>query len=47
MAKKSLGQHWLEDEQALQQIVEAAELKSGDNVLEVGPGKGVLRQVQK
>jgi 16S rRNA A1518/A1519 N6-dimethyltransferase RsmA/KsgA/DIM1 with predicted DNA glycosylase/AP lyase activity len=27
--------------------VEAAELKSGDNVLEVGPGKGVLRQVQK
>ena len=42
MAKKSLGQHWLEDEQALQQIVEAAELKSSDNVLEVGPGKGVL-----
>ena len=42
MAKKSLGQHWLEDEQALHQIVEAAGLKSGDNVLEVGPGRGVL-----
>jgi len=42
MAKKSLGQHWLQDEQALQQIVAAAELKSSDNVLEVGPGKGVL-----
>ena len=40
--RKSLGQHWLRSEVALQQIVDAAELKSGDRVLEIGPGTGIL-----
>jgi 16S rRNA (adenine1518-N6/adenine1519-N6)-dimethyltransferase len=41
-AKKSLGQHFLHDQKVLQQIVAAADLKVGDKVLEIGPGKGVL-----
>jgi len=40
--KKSLGQHWLTDEQALEAIVEAAEIKRTDTVLEIGPGLGSL-----
>jgi 16S rRNA (adenine1518-N6/adenine1519-N6)-dimethyltransferase len=40
--RKSLGQHWLRSEAALQQIVEAAELEPGDRVLEIGPGTGIL-----
>lgn len=40
--KKSLGQHWLFDEDILNSIVEAAEVKRSDNVLEVGPGLGTL-----
>ncbi|OGL74521.1 ribosomal RNA small subunit methyltransferase A [Candidatus Uhrbacteria bacterium RIFCSPHIGHO2_12_FULL_60_25] len=39
---KRLGQHFLIDRAALQAIVEAADLKRGDVVLEVGPGLGVL-----
>lgn len=39
---KNLGQHYLVSERALCEIVEAAELESGDTVLEVGPGAGVL-----
>lgn len=41
-AKKSLGQHWLEDTQALEAITEAAEIKSSDTILEIGPGLGHL-----
>jgi len=41
-AKKSLGQNWLVDEVALQKIIDAAELSETDNVLEIGPGTGVL-----
>lgn len=41
-AKKGLGQHWLTDLTALQSIVEAAQVKAGDIVLEVGPGTGTL-----
>lgn len=41
-AKKSLGQHWLNDEQALQYIVEVAELSRDDTILEIGPGTGTL-----
>lgn len=44
MPKKSLGQHWLFDEKILASIVETAEVKSGDNVLEVGPGLGTLTE---
>lgn len=41
-AKKSLGQNFLKSEKALRQIVEAADLKKGDVVLEIGPGRGAL-----
>lgn len=43
--KKSLGQHWLEDELTLETIVELADIKSTDTVLEVGPGKGNLTRL--
>lgn len=42
IAKKSLGQHWLTDVKTLEGIVDAAELKPSDTVLEVGPGLGSL-----
>ncbi|MEX2014649.1 MAG: 16S rRNA (adenine(1518)-N(6)/adenine(1519)-N(6))-dimethyltransferase RsmA [Candidatus Saccharimonadales bacterium] len=42
--KKSLGQHWLFDEKILDSIVKTAEVKAGDNVLEVGPGLGTLSE---
>lgn len=41
-ANKKLGQHFLIDRAALETIVEAAAIKSGDLVLEIGPGLGVL-----
>lgn len=40
--KKSLGQHWLNDELALKSICEVAELEPDDTVLEIGPGQGSL-----
>lgn len=43
-ARKRFGQHWLRDDQILSQIVTAGELMSGDHVLEIGPGQGVLTQ---
>ena len=42
--RKSLAQHWLRSDKALSSIIKAAELKSDDKVLEIGPGKGVLTQ---
>ncbi len=41
-AKKSLGQHWLEDRPTLQAICDAAKLTATDTVLEIGPGPGSL-----
>lgn len=41
-AAASLGQHFLVDRAALDAIVEAAEIGARDDVLEVGPGPGVL-----
>src|SRR5688500_10874296 len=41
-AKKSLGQHFLVDQAALQRIVAAANLGEGDMVIEIGPGTGLL-----
>ncbi len=41
-AKKSLGQHFLVDPLIVSQIVEALGPKSGETVLEIGPGQGVL-----
>jgi 16S rRNA (adenine1518-N6/adenine1519-N6)-dimethyltransferase len=40
--KKSLGQHFLVDENLLGVIGRLAELRPADVVLEVGPGRGVL-----
>lgn len=40
--KKSLGQHWLFDPQALADIIEAAEITVEDKILEIGPGLGTL-----
>lgn len=40
MAK--LGQHFLTDQGALQDIVRAAGVRPGDSVLEIGPGRGAL-----
>lgn len=41
---KDLGQHWLNDFASLHAIVELAELKPSDNVLEIGPGPGALTE---
>jgi 16S rRNA (adenine1518-N6/adenine1519-N6)-dimethyltransferase len=41
-AKKSLGQHFLIDNSVLETIVKSAELTSEDNIIEVGPGLGIL-----
>ena len=43
-AKKSLGQHFLVDGSYLKEILSAAELTGDDQVIEVGPGLGVLTQ---
>ncbi len=42
MPRKRFAQHWLKSQQALQTIIEAAELKANDEVLEIGPGTGIL-----
>ena len=41
-AKKHLGQHFLTDENIAEKIVRGLSLESYNNVLEVGPGMGVL-----
>lgn len=43
-AKKALGQHWLEDHDSLQAMVDAAGVQLGDEVLEIGPGYGTLTE---
>ena len=40
--KKSLGQHFLRDEGACRRIVDLARVEAGDQVLEIGPGRGAL-----
>lgn len=40
--RKRFAQHWLRSEKALNEIVEAAQLKETDSVLEIGPGTGIL-----
>lgn len=40
--RKELGQHWLKDKYSLQAMIESAEVKAGDDVLEIGPGTGLL-----
>ncbi|NNC48962.1 MAG: 16S rRNA (adenine(1518)-N(6)/adenine(1519)-N(6))-dimethyltransferase RsmA [Flaviramulus sp.] len=41
-AKKYLGQHFLKDESVAQKIADSLILKGYKNVLEIGPGMGVL-----
>lgn len=43
-AKKSLGQNFLKSIPALNAIVLAGEIKKGDIILEIGPGKGALTE---
>lgn len=44
MQKKSLGQHWLSDPQVLEAIVDYADIKKSDTILEIGPGLGTLTE---
>jgi len=44
-AKKSLGQHFLNDITILNKIIDAADLVETDQVLEIGPGKGALTKL--
>ncbi len=43
-AKKNLGQHFLKDKNIAQKIVESLSTSPNGNVLEIGPGMGVLTQ---
>ena len=40
--KKSLGQNFLQDKEVLNKIIRSADLKSDDNIIEIGPGQGAL-----
>lgn len=42
--RRGLGQHFLHDKNQLVKLVEAARLRAGDLVLEVGPGTGTLTE---
>ena len=44
-ANKNLGQNFLIDDNALQDIVEGAEIKNEDLVIEIGPGLGSLTKL--
>lgn len=45
LTKKKFGQHFLTNKSLLQKIVEEAEIEATDNVIEIGPGCGVLTQL--
>ena len=40
--KKSLGQHFLHDENVVRKIVRALQIQGNDRFLEIGPGQGAL-----
>ena len=42
--KKSLSQNFLIDGNIIRKIIQLADVKPGDNVLEIGPGPGVLTE---
>jgi len=44
IAKKDLGQHWLDEKPYLKAIVDLANLAADDVVVEIGPGLGSLSQ---
>ena len=39
---KSLGQHFLINDELIQRAVQLGEVEKNDHVLEIGPGPGVL-----
>ena len=41
-AKKSLGQNFLKDKRYIRQVIDVANLKPDQTVIEIGPGKGAL-----
>jgi 16S rRNA (adenine1518-N6/adenine1519-N6)-dimethyltransferase len=41
-AKKSLGQNFLTDPGQIRRIVEALDMRSGERIVEIGPGRGAL-----
>ncbi len=41
-SRKELGQHFLIDSTALSNIIEAADIRNDDTILEIGPGMGIL-----
>jgi len=40
--KKKFGQHFLTSQSAVAKIIELAEVKEGDRIVEIGPGQGAL-----
>lgn len=42
--RKSLGQHFLTDPRILARIADALELRPGETVIEIGPGRGALTE---
>ena len=42
MAKKKWGQNFLIQQEVVDSIVQAADVKNGDSILEIGPGLGML-----
>lgn len=42
LKKKSLGQHFLHNKHYLNLVADAADIKKGETILEVGPGEGTL-----
>ncbi len=40
--KKHLGQHWLTDSNIAKRITDSLSTGGSNNILEIGPGKGVL-----
>ena len=43
-AKKKLGQHFLKDLNIAKKIAQTIDQQSCENILEIGPGMGVLTQ---
>ncbi|MBN1969945.1 MAG: ribosomal RNA small subunit methyltransferase A [Candidatus Delongbacteria bacterium] len=44
-AKKSLGQNFLKNKHYKEKIVDGAEVREGDTVVEIGPGMGALTEI--
>jgi 16S rRNA (adenine1518-N6/adenine1519-N6)-dimethyltransferase len=42
VARKRFGQHFLHDPAVIERIVHALDIKSGDRLVEIGPGRGAL-----